>query len=131
MEFVRRSQAHIQAEPKDQVEYMAGKIGFHVQRPPQTAKGAADLAIYTLQFFAVTTNRDACELLGRSFTPTFATPDGDADLGRRWAEEVVTVAWRIYRSVGTPISATVSLVRAVPSRDPPESSSPDQRTGRR
>lgn len=44
-------------------------------------------------------NEAACTLLGEQFTPVLEVPDGDTGLGRRWVAEVVTVAWRIYRSV--------------------------------
>lgn len=108
MEYVRLYRPFEPADP-EWITYMDSKIGPHVAEPPQTADDAAHLATYVLMFFAVTTKKDVCALLGKSFTPTFDMPDGDAVLGQRWVEEVVTVAWRIYRSVGTPISSTVSL----------------------
>ncbi len=92
------------------IYYMESKLDRYSKEVPAEAREAAHLAAYCLQFFAVTRSEDACELLGKHFTPTFAMPDGNAALGRRWADELVAAAWRVYRSIGTPTASSTSLV---------------------
>jgi hypothetical protein len=53
------------------------------------------LAEYCMLFFDVADRPECCELLEEVLTTTF-TPRPAGSLGRRWAQSVVEVAWRLW-----------------------------------
>jgi hypothetical protein len=71
------------------------KYAFPIVKGKADDEDVRHLAEYCMTFFDVADRPECCELLEEAVVSSF-TPQPSGSCGRRWAESVVDVAWRLW-----------------------------------